>query len=141
VDELLDIIRWNISDPYQRVWVEKQGKDGKVRKVGRLATRPQGEGAALSNFDKVNFVEQAVLCGFQNAQRMMGITELSPKFVVDIRMEKRKSGKAIHGWFIRTADGKQQFLSHEQVIRKRWTPTKKPKKARRAESESLSLQG
>jgi hypothetical protein len=94
MNDLLDIIRWNVRDPYRRVLIPKKQKDGTMRNVGKWELRPEGEGV-LPLTDKDILVEHAVLCGFQASQRLAGVTERSPDFVVDVRMSRRHKGKKL----------------------------------------------
>lgn len=128
MDDLLDIIRWNIIDPYRVVRVPKRTKKGE-RTVSQLELRPLGEGG-LVLYQKRRFVELAFLAGYQASQRLAGIEPSSPKFVVDVDMHLKTKGKPkIVGWSIRRKDGTGKLLDAKEVIR-RSKPVKrsKPKK-------------
>lgn len=123
MNDLLDIIRWNVRDPYRRVLIPKKQKDGTMRNVAKWELRPEGEGV-VSLTGKTYFVEHAVLCGFQAAQRLAGVTERSPDFVVDVRMSRKHKGKKLAGWHIQRKDGRREFVQHDKVVRKKWKPEK-----------------
>lgn len=124
MSELLDIIRWQVRDPYERVLVAKTNKEGKTYKTAELRLRADPPKLGLPIETKIAFVERAVLCGFQAAQRSMGISDRSPKFVVDVRMGKTRGGKKIAGWYIQRKDGSRGFLEYEDVVRRAWRPEK-----------------
>lgn len=125
-NDLLDIIRWTVHDPYRRVVISKQGKDGKIRRTRRWEARPPGEGA-ISIPDKLLFVEYAVLCGLQAGQRLAKSKVYSP--IVDVKMHRKAKGKKLAGWFIYRKDGTNEFLEYKPVTRRKWQPEKKPKGA------------
>ena len=79
--------------------------------------------AQVSNEKKLLFVEYAVLCGFQAAQRTAGVDPKSGSFVIDVGIGLKHRGThatgAIGGWYIRRRDGTSEFLKHKPVLRKR----------------------
>lgn len=143
MNDLLAVVRWIVREPYRRVRVAKEGKNGKTRYVSRLVWQPEPEGA-LPLHEKTNFVEQAVLCGFQMAQRMAGISEYDPKFVVDIRIERtmklKSSTTKLLGWHIFRKDGTREYERDRGVSRKKWKDSSKPQTKTRSVKKQRGAQ-
>jgi hypothetical protein len=136
LDDLLDIIRWNITDPYKLVRVSKRTKKGAIRTVSQLEPRPRGEGG-LVLYNKRRFVELAFLAGYQACQRLAGTGNSSPKFVVDVEMRLKTKGKTkILGWDIRRKDGTGMRLEANEVIRKS-KPAGKALKSKKNQSAAV----
>lgn len=76
----------------------------------------------VSNEERLYFVEYAVLCGFQAAQRAAGVNPKSGAFVLDVGISLKHRGThstgAIGGWHIRRRNGTTEFLEHKRVVRK-----------------------
>jgi hypothetical protein len=115
--DFLEFVRWNVSDPYQRVRVAK----GKFR----LERRPEGEGR-IDYHQMRRFLERVFLWGVQTGQRRSGINEESPAFVADARLKAK--GRKMSGWILlgKNADGQ---IDENPLKEKKWKPakTKHPK--------------
>jgi len=107
--ELMDIITWQVWEEYKRV----------------AGSWEPGKGISVP--DRLVFLESAVLCGVQMAQRTAGITPKSPRFVVKVGLSlKRRGGRPtgkISGWYIYRKDGTCELLPHKPMARKRRTKT------------------
>jgi hypothetical protein len=75
----------------------------------------------MSLTDRMSFLEDLFLCGFQSAQSAAGLTPDSPEFVVDVHIELARSGMQATGeiksWHIRRKDGGSELLEFEPVSR------------------------
>src|SRR5258708_37778913 len=71
--------------------------------------------------DRMSFLEDVFLCGFQSAQRAVGLTSDSPEFVVDVHIELARKGMQatgeIQSWQIRRKDGTSERLEFKSVSR------------------------
>ena len=73
MQELLDIIRLNISDPYEPLVVTKRAKNGEDRNVRKLVLRPKGQGG-ISIPERLRYVELVFLWGMQTVQLASGVS-------------------------------------------------------------------
>ena len=75
----------------------------------------------MSLTDRMSFLEDLFLCGFQTAQCAAGLTPNSPEFVVDVHIELARSGMRATGdvqsWHIRRKDGTSERLEFKPVSR------------------------
>jgi hypothetical protein len=90
----------------------------------------------MSLTDRMAFLEDLFLCGFQSAQAAAGLTPQSPEFVVDVHIELARSGMRatgeIQSWQIRRKDGSSERLEFKPVSRsdRRNRPSGKPGNAK-----------
>jgi hypothetical protein len=75
----------------------------------------------ISLTDRMRFLEDLFLCGFQSAQFASGLTSDSPEFVVDVHIELARKGTQatgeIQSWQIRRKDGTSERLEFKSVSR------------------------
>jgi hypothetical protein len=75
----------------------------------------------VSLTDRMSFLEDLFLCGFQSAQCAAGLTSDSPDFVVDVHIELARKGMQatgeIQSWQIRRKDGTSERLEFKPVSR------------------------
>jgi len=75
----------------------------------------------MSLTDRMSFLEDLFLCGFQSAQCAEGLTSDSPEFVVDVHIELARNGMQatgeIQSWQIRRKDGTSERLEFKPVSR------------------------
>jgi hypothetical protein len=75
----------------------------------------------ISLTDRMSFLEDVFLCGFQSAQRAVGLTSDSPEFEVDVHIELARNGMQatgeIQSWQIRRKDGTSERLEFKSVSR------------------------
>ena len=75
----------------------------------------------ISLTDRMSFLEDLFLCGFQSAQCAAGLTPDSPEFVVDVHIELARSGMHatgdIQSWHIRRKGGTSELLEFKAVSR------------------------
>src|ERR1700757_174308 len=75
----------------------------------------------MSLTDRMSFLEDLFLCGFQSAQCAAGLTPDSPEFVVDVHIELARKGMQatgeIQSWQIRRKDGASESLQFKPVSR------------------------
>jgi hypothetical protein len=75
----------------------------------------------ISLTDRMSFLEDLFLCGFQSAQFAAGLTSESPEFVVDVHIELARNGRQatgeIQSWQIRRKDGTSESLVFKSVSR------------------------
>jgi hypothetical protein len=75
----------------------------------------------ISLTDRMSFLEDLFLCGFQSAQFAAGLTSESPEFVVDVHIELARNGRQatgeIQSWQIRRKDGTSESLGFKSVNR------------------------
>jgi hypothetical protein len=75
----------------------------------------------MSLTDRMSFLEDLFLCGFQSAQCSAGLTPDSPEFVVDVHIELARKGMQatgeIQSWQIRRQDGTSERLEFKPVSR------------------------
>jgi len=75
----------------------------------------------MSLTDRMSFLEDLFLCGFQSAQSAAGLTPESPAFVVDVHIELARKGMHatgdIQSWHIRRRDGTSELLEFKPVSR------------------------
>lgn len=71
--------------------------------------------------DRLSFLEDVFLCGFQAAQLAAGLTTNSPEFVVDVHIELAREGMQATGdiksWHIHRKNGISERLSFKAVTR------------------------
>ena len=76
-------------------------------------------GASLT--ERMSFLEDLFLCGFQSAQLAAGITPDTPEFVIDVHIQLARSGMQatgdIQSWQIRRKDGSSELLQFKPVSR------------------------
>jgi len=90
----------------------------------------------ISLTDRMSFLEDLFLCGFQTAQSAAGLTPDSPDFVVDVHIELARNGMhatgEIQSWQIRRKDGTSERLEFKLVSRseRRQRPSAKPGNAK-----------
>jgi len=90
----------------------------------------------ISLTDRMSFLEDLFLCGFQTAQSAAGLTPDSPDFVVDVHIELARNGMhatgEIQSWQIRRKDGTSERLEFKPVSRsdRRQRPSAKPGNAK-----------
>jgi len=91
---------------------------------------------AVYRTDRMSFLEDLFLCGFQTAQSAAGLTPDSPDFVVDVHIELARNGMhatgEIQSWQIRRKDGTSERLEFKLVSRsdRRQRPSAKPGNAK-----------
>jgi len=75
----------------------------------------------ISLTDRMSFLEDLFLCGFQSAQFAAGLTSESPEFVVDVHIELARNGRQatgeIQSWQIRRKDGTSERMEFKAVNR------------------------
>jgi hypothetical protein len=75
----------------------------------------------ISLTDRMSFLEDLFLYGFQSAQFAAGLTSESPEFVVDVHIELARNGRQatgeIQSWQIRRKDGTSESLVFKSVSR------------------------
>ncbi|PYV50302.1 MAG: hypothetical protein DMG92_08310 [Acidobacteria bacterium] len=75
----------------------------------------------ISLTERMSFLEDLFLCGFQTAQLAAGLTSDSPEFVVDVHIELARNGMHATGdiksWQIRRQDGTSESLECKAVSR------------------------
>jgi hypothetical protein len=75
----------------------------------------------ISLTDRMSFLEDLFLCGFQSAQFAAGLTSESPEFVVDVHIELARNGRQatgeIHSWQVRRKDGTSERMDFKAVSR------------------------
>ena len=75
----------------------------------------------ISLTDRMSFLEDLFLCGFQSAQFAAGLTSESPEFVVDVHIELARNGRQatgeIQSWQVRRKDGSSERLDFEAISR------------------------
>ena len=75
----------------------------------------------ISLTDRMGFLEDLFLCGFQTAQCATGLTPDSPEFAVDVHIELARDGMHatgdIQSWQIRRKDGTSERLEFKPVSR------------------------
>ena len=75
----------------------------------------------VSLTDRMSFLEDLFLCGFQSAQFAAGLTSESPEFVVDVHIELARNGRQatgeIQSWQVRRKDGTSERLEFKAVSR------------------------
>jgi hypothetical protein len=90
----------------------------------------------ISLTDRMSFLEDLFLCGFQTAQCAAGLTPDSPEFVVDVHIELARNGMhatgEIQSWQTRRKDGTSELLEFKPVSRsdRRQRPSTKPGNAK-----------
>ena len=76
----------------------------------------------ISLTDRMSFLEDLFLCGFQSAQLAAGLTSESPEFVVDVHIVlEHDAGQAtgeIESWQMRRKDGTSERLQFKAVNRR-----------------------
>src|SRR5437764_14460425 len=75
----------------------------------------------ISLTDRMSFLEDLFLCGFQSAQFASGLTSISPEFVVDGHIELARNGRQAAGGMqacqIRRKDGTSERPEDKFVSR------------------------
>jgi hypothetical protein len=75
----------------------------------------------ISLTDRMSFLEDLFLCGYQAAQHAAGLAPESPEFVVDVHIELARNGRQatgeIQSWNIRRQDGTSEHLEFKAVSR------------------------
>jgi|SRR3954447_3616250 hypothetical protein len=75
----------------------------------------------ISLTDRMSFLEDLFLCGFQSAQFAAGLTSESPEFVVDVHIELARNGRQatgeIQSWQVRRKDGTSESMKFKAVSR------------------------
>ncbi len=75
----------------------------------------------VSLTDRMSFLEDLFLCGYQSAQFAAGLASDSPEFVVDVHIELARKGMQATGeilsWQIRRKDGTSESLQFKTVSR------------------------
>jgi hypothetical protein len=75
----------------------------------------------ISLTDRMSFLEDLFLCGFQSAQFAAGLTSESPEFVVDVHIELARNGRQatgeIQSWQVRRKDGTSERMDFKAVSR------------------------
>lgn len=75
----------------------------------------------VSLTDRMSFLEDLFLCGFQSAQFAAGLTSDSPEFVVDVHIELARNGRQatgeIQSWQVRRKDGTSERIEFKTVSR------------------------
>ena len=75
----------------------------------------------ISLTERMSFLEDLFLCGFQSAQFASGLTSESPEVVVDVHIELARNGRQatgeIQSWQIRRKDGTSESLGFKSVSR------------------------
>ena len=122
-------------------------KDFKLQRELEMATlnlvagRWELLGAPLSIHDRVRFLEDAFLCGFQTAQRVAGLSLRSPEFIVDVHIElARRQGHPtgeIRSWRIRRKNGTSDVVKFKAVCRSNKPPAAKRGKSTKANAQTL----
>jgi len=90
----------------------------------------------ISLTERMSFLEDLFLCGFQSAQFASGLTSESPEFVVDVHIELARNGRQatgeIQSWQVRRRDGTSERLEVMPVSRsdRRNRPTINPANAK-----------
>lgn len=130
MQEILDIIRLRILDPYESVVVKKRGKDGSERNTRKLTLRPKGQGG-ISIPERLRYVELVFLWGMQTAQLASGTDKKSPGFVVDVRMNRKPNSTKIDAWFVYRQDGTVEYLKYTALKRPRKWKAAITKKSKR----------
>ena len=90
----------------------------------------------MSLTDRMSFLEDLFLCGFQSAQCAAGLTPSSPEFVVDVHIELMRSEMQATGeiksWHIHRKNGTAELLEFKPVSRsdRKNRPSAKPGNAK-----------
>ncbi len=75
----------------------------------------------ISLTQRMSFLEDLFLCGFQAAQFAAGLTPNSAEFVIDVHIELARNGMHATGdvksWQIRRRDGSSESLEFKAVSR------------------------
>ncbi|MGH9517021.1 MAG: hypothetical protein ACRD3P_15230 [Terriglobales bacterium] len=75
----------------------------------------------ISLTDRMSFLEDLFLCGFQSAQFASGLSSDSPEFVVDVHIELARNGRLatgeIQSWQVRRKDGTSERMDFKTVNR------------------------
>lgn len=75
----------------------------------------------ISLTDRMGFIEDLFLCGFQSAQLASGVSPSSPEFAVDVHIELARNDMQatgdIQSWHIHRRNGKSERLTFKEVTR------------------------
>ena len=75
----------------------------------------------ISLTERMSFLEDLFLCGFQSAQFAAGLTSESPEFVVDVHIELARNGRQatgeIQSWQVRRKNGTSERIEFKAVSR------------------------